>query len=152
MGCKHFSQLGLFIDLFINKPPVRHHGHRARNLLPKTHSGSKAKDAINQLCKDTCDCLEVQKLEKLFVKALNQYDYIDVVVKEFTKFQIEIIPEECSSRDFELLKVTVSRSSYRTTCYDQFHLFDQSKQSTTTNQSSTADVECYWKNHQMNSP
>ena len=62
--------------------------------------------------------------EKLFVKALNKFDYFDVVDTEFTNFQTEVISEEYSPRDCESLKATVSRSSYWTTCYDQFDLID----------------------------
>ena len=48
------------------------------------HSGKKALDAVDCIVQEVFFCLINEKIIKVFGKLFNQYDFCDVVLKEFT--------------------------------------------------------------------
>ena len=55
-----------------------------RYLHHDMHSGKKALDAVDCIVQEMFFCLINEKIIKVFGKLFNQYDFCDVVLKEFT--------------------------------------------------------------------
>lgn len=66
------------------------------------HCGKKAVDAVDRIAQEV----------------FNQYDFYNVVLKEFTEFQTEFIPEEYCIRKEHLQISGISRPSYWDDCYE----------------------------------
>lgn len=65
-------------------------------------------------------CLSNGKIIKVFGKLLNQYDFCDAVLKKFTEFQAEFIPEEYYIRKEDLQNSGIFHPSYWADSYEQF--------------------------------
>ena len=82
------------------------------------HCGKKAVDAVDRVAQEVFPYFSIKKIIIVFGTLFNQYDFYNVVLKEFTQFQTEFIPEEYYIRKEHLQISGISRPSYWDDCYE----------------------------------